>query len=380
MSIFKRGTVYWYHFLFNGEHVQHSTKQGNPRTARQIEAAFRTALAKGDVGITERKKAPGFKEAMRAFLAWSEQEHKQHPATHRRYLVSSAALLRCFGDQPLDKITQDAVEQFKAARSVAKGQRTKRLIKPATVNRELACLRAMFNHAIKADALLKNPVCKNGVKAFHEDNEQTRVLSFDEQARYLAVATPMLRNIATIMLETGMRPEEVYRIQPENVNLASGLLFNPHGKTKAARRWVPLNTAAKSVLARRMEGLKAPFLFPCDTDPTRPVPKVNNAHERAVRDSKVAPFRLYDLRHTWATRAAESGIDLVTLAAFLGHSRMQMVMPGIPRASGAVCGAAGAIQCGAADGGSVTGAEYDGKGDSVRKRQPPATIPATVGM
>ncbi len=45
-----------------------------------------------------------------------------------------------------------------------------------------------------------------------------------------------------------------------------------------------------------------------------------------MRDSKVAPFRLYDLRHTWATRAAESGIDLVTLAALLGHSKIQMVL------------------------------------------------------
>jgi hypothetical protein len=60
MSIFKRGNVYWYHFLFNGKHIQKSTKQGNPRTARQIEAAYETALAKGEVGITERKKAPGF--------------------------------------------------------------------------------------------------------------------------------------------------------------------------------------------------------------------------------------------------------------------------------------------------------------------------------
>ena len=56
------------------------------------------------------------------------------------------------------------------------------------------------------------------------------------------------------------------------------------------------------------------------------MPKVNNAHDRAVRDSKVASFRLYDLRHTWATRAAMSGIDLVTLAAMLGHSRIQMVL------------------------------------------------------
>jgi hypothetical protein len=57
MSIFKRGNVYWYHFIFNGQHVQASTKQGNPRTARQIEAAHRTALAKGEVGITKRKRA-----------------------------------------------------------------------------------------------------------------------------------------------------------------------------------------------------------------------------------------------------------------------------------------------------------------------------------
>jgi integrase len=68
------------------------------------------------------------------------------------------------------------------------------------------------------------------------------------------------------------------------------------------------------------------FLFPCETDQARPVRKVNNAHDRAVRGNKVAPFRLYDLRHTWATRAAEAGINLVTLAALLGHSKIQMVL------------------------------------------------------
>ena len=162
----------------------------------------------------------------------------------------------------------------------------------------------------------------------------------------MAKATPLLRDVATLMIETGMRPEEVYRIQPQNVNLAGEFLFNPFGKTKAARRRVPLNTAGRTMLTRRMAGLETPFLFPCETDPARPVPKVNNAHDRAVRDSKVAPFRLYDLRHTWATRAAESGIDLVTLAALLGHSKIQMVLqvcPPHPRASGAVCGAAGAV-------------------------------------
>ena len=54
--------------------------------------------------------------------------------------------------------------------------------------------------------------------------------------------------------------------------------------------------------------------------------KVNHAHTGALKRSKVSYFRLYDLRHTWATRAAMSGIDLVTLAAMLGHSRIQMVL------------------------------------------------------
>jgi integrase len=135
-----------------------------------------------------------------------------------------------------------------------------------------------------------------------------------------------LRDVATLILETGMRPEEVYSIRPENVDLMNGHLQVTHGKTKAARRLLRLTAPAREVLGRRMSVAKSPFLFPCESDTTRPIPKVNNAHDRAVRDSKVAPFRLYDLRHTWATRAAMSGIDLVTLAAMLGHSRIQMVL------------------------------------------------------
>ncbi|MHB1674726.1 MAG: tyrosine-type recombinase/integrase [Acidobacteriaceae bacterium] len=331
MSIFKRGRTYWFHFLHDGQHVQRSTKQGNPRVARQIEAAFRTALAKGEVGITERRKIPIFKDAVADFLSWSQQEHQPHPETHRRYQVSSIALLRHFGNVSLDKITPEEVERFKKARSaenktVRSGEKRKptgKRIRPATVNRELACLKAIFNFVLKADIPLRNPVSR--VKFLEEHNEQTRVLSYDEQEKYLAAATPLLRDVAMTMLETGMRPEEVYRIRPENVHLSDGHLFNPHGKTKAARRQIALTVSVRSILARRMAAGEA-YLFPCETDATRPVPKVNNAHDRAVKNSKVAPFRLYDLRHTWATRAAMSGIDLVTLAAMLGHSKINMVM------------------------------------------------------
>jgi integrase len=323
MKIYKRGDVYWYRFMYEGKRIQRSSKLKNANDAGNVARAYRTAMVKEEVGITERKKVPTFKVALADFLSWSEGEHRAHPATHARYEVSAVALRKHFADTALDKISPEDVERFKSVRSVQVSPRTKRRVMPATVNRELACLKAMFNHVLKSDVPLRNPVSR--VKFCVENNEQTRVLSFEEQATYLSKGTEMLRDVATLILETGMRPEEVYRLHRDNVHLENGFLKILFGKTKAARRRVHLSATARAVLARRMASNET-YLFPCETDGSRPVPKVNNAHDRAVKDSKVAPFRLYDLRHTWATRAAMSGIDLVTLAAMLGHSRIQMVL------------------------------------------------------
>src|SRR3974377_1734294 len=55
--IYKRGKFYWYKLIWKGELSRESTKQGNDRVARQMESAHRTALAKGEVGIREKKPA-----------------------------------------------------------------------------------------------------------------------------------------------------------------------------------------------------------------------------------------------------------------------------------------------------------------------------------
>src|ERR1039458_6237559 len=58
MAIYKRGQIYWYKFTFNGEAIRESTRQKNQNTARQMEAAHRSSLAKGEVGIREKKTSP----------------------------------------------------------------------------------------------------------------------------------------------------------------------------------------------------------------------------------------------------------------------------------------------------------------------------------
>jgi integrase len=73
------------------------------------------------------------------------------------------------------------------------------------------------------------------------------------------------------------------------------------GKTKAAEHKIPLNASALAIIKRRTEAAKGSDLFP---------------HRR---------FRLYDCRHTWATRAAGAGMDTPTLRPS-GHSKLAVVM------------------------------------------------------
>jgi integrase len=87
-----------------------------------------------------------------------------------------------------------------------------------------------------------------------------------------------------------------------------------------------LNKIALEVLTKRINEGSSPNIFPSPDDAQKPVIKLNHAHYGALERSGMKRFRLYDLCHTWATRAAMAGVDLVTLAALLGHSRIQMVL------------------------------------------------------
>jgi integrase len=83
-----------------------------------------------------------------------------------------------------------------------------------------------------------------------------RIVSHDEEKAYLAAANSLLKDVAKVMLETGMRPEEVFTIRRENVHLGRRYLFIPIGKTKFARRNVPLTDATTVVLKRRLAAAK----------------------------------------------------------------------------------------------------------------------------
>src|ERR1700677_4258807 len=133
MALYKRGRVWWYKFTWNGEPIRESTKHTNKRVAEQIEAAHKTSLAKGEVGIRDRKPAATIRQfAYTDFLPFSRSTFTTKIKTLSFYENGTARLLEYtpIADESLDTITTEKISGY-ARRRLDAG------MKIATVNREL---------------------------------------------------------------------------------------------------------------------------------------------------------------------------------------------------------------------------------------------------
>jgi integrase len=289
-----------------------------------IEAAFRHELALGRIGIEPKIKAPTFKQAADDFLVWSKAEHAGQPTTYQRYYFSCQSLKKYFGAVKVDRINKKTVEDFIVWRSAQTSRKTKDSIKRETVNHELTLLKAVFNRLVDAKILRDNPARK--VKQLKANERNFHVITHAEEKLYLLAAPQPLSDVAILILETGMRCGEVYRIRRQDVSQTKGFLQVVKGKTASSIRQVHLSERAQAVLRYRAEKFAGENLFPQnDIDGNKPTDTLDKKHRATIRNLKMN-FRLYDARHTFASRAVENGIDLLVLASILGHSDLKMVM------------------------------------------------------
>jgi integrase len=310
--------VYWYKFMWKGELVRESTKQGNDKIARQIEAAHRTSLAKGEVGIREKKPAPTLAEFCRKrFAPWAESTSSVK--TWRDFYKVGLRAIQEYtplASLRLDAITTERIADFASHRQ-AQG------MKISTVNASLRILRRVLRIAEEWGEIEKAPK----VRFLPGEAHRERVITPEEEARYLASASSLLAEIATVLVDTGLRPEECYRLLWDSitwVNGRNGTLMVTHGKTKAARRMLPMTPRVRRILETRWNAKGRPtegYVWPAPTSSAHIEPSsLKKQHIKALRLSKVRPFVLYSLRHTFLTRLGQSGCDVWTLARIAGHS------------------------------------------------------------
>ena len=318
MSIYKRGGVYWYKFQWKNALVRESSKQGNDKIARQMEAAHKTSLAKGEVGIRDKKLAPTLADfAEKRFAPWAKSATCQKTwLDYYRPGIRAISKYKPLASRRLDEVTSERASEFAAWRQ-SQG------LQVSSVNSSLQVLRRILHVAAEWGVIEKVPK----IKLLPGERRREHVVGPEEEARYLSAASEPLAPIATVLADTGMRPDECYRLRWEAiawVNGRNGTLIVTHGKTAAARRVIPMTARVRAIVEARWESSGRPsegWIWPA---PTRcghvDRSSLKKQHRRALRISGVRPFVLYSLRHTFLTRLGESGCDAWTLVRIAGHS------------------------------------------------------------
>ncbi len=318
--IFKRGKkgTYYIKFMWQGRTVFRSARTTNPKVARQVEAATRNALAKGDAGILERKPAPTLTDFLEnRFEPWAAATTA--PKTWLDFYRVGVRAIKGYkplASLKLDEITSERAAEFAAWRQ-AQG------LKVSSVNASLRTLRRVLKLA--AEWGLVQTVPK--IKRLPGERHREFVLSPREEKRYLAAAQEPLASVVTVLADTGMRPEECYRLRWEFVTWVNGrygTLLVTHGKTAAARRVLPMTPRVRAVLETRWGAAGKPlegWVWPSGTRSGHIEPcTLKKQHRKALKLSGTRPFVLYSLRHTFLTRLGASGCDVWTLARIAGHS------------------------------------------------------------
>jgi integrase len=322
--------VYWYKFMWQGKLVRESTKQGNDKVARQMEAAHRTSLAKGEVGIREPKSIPIFAEFCSGRVEpWAratfEKPCRKNWLWYRTGIRALTAYKQLAGAR-LDQIAGELASGF-AAHRLREGMEV------STANNSLRVLRRILNLAVEWGVLSTAPK----IKTLSGERRRERVITPAEEVRYLAAAPELLASIASVLADTGMRPEECFRLRWDDVtwvNGRNGALLVTRGKTAAARRVIPMTPRVRAVLESRWDAADKPeegWVWPAPTRSGHVEPSsLRKQHARTFKmlgkeaeqrnEKPVRPFVLYSLRHTFLTRLGQSGCDAWTLARIAGHA------------------------------------------------------------
>lgn len=203
--------------------------------------------------------------------------------------------------------------------------RTERLttIKPATVNREFALLRRVFNVAIRDGKTERNPVTKLGM--LREPSGRVRYLTdAEEWALMGALATDADRQRVTVLLQTGLRKSEFLGLRWKDVDLKVGVLTIPRSKNGETRH-VPLTSTVRGILGSLPRPLDGTALVFPNREGRCDLRWAEKTFPRAITDAQIDGFRLHDTRHSFPSRLAMEGVDLLTIKDLGGWKTLTMV-------------------------------------------------------
>lgn len=232
-------------------------------------------------------------------------------------------LIEHFSKRKLKSITYGDLRSYKQMRLQTPtrngGQRS-----IAALNRELGQLRRMFRIAVREQWMPRNPFSDgDALISLSDENQRTRLLSLDEEARLLAAidAHPQrahLKGMVLIALDCALRRGEIFKLQWSDIDINERTITIRAFNTKTARqRIVVMTTRVYTWLSCWHENATDVDAHVFNVKVT-----IKTAWDKICRESGIEDFHFHDCRATCITRMLRAGLSVPEVSRISGHTTL----------------------------------------------------------
>ena len=308
MAVYQKGSEWYIDYYANGRRKREKIGPSK-KLAEEVFRKRKVQIAENRFLDVKKDEKIKLSELAATYMELHSKPNKRSWKSDENSLKS---ILPFLGDRYLHEITPDLIERYKIKR--------RQEVAPASVNRELSCLKGMFSRAMDWGKAKENPVKR--VKLFREDNKRLRFLDKEEISRLLENCPPWLKGLVIVALNTGMRREELASLKWTDIDFQQGFIQLLETKNHS-KRYIPLNAPARKALTAIPKHPESPYVFSDQDGHQR---NFRHSYETVLKKSGIMSANFHTLRHTFASHLAMSGVDLNTIRELLGHKSLEMTM------------------------------------------------------
>lgn len=234
-----------------------------------------------------------------------------------------------FGNRKIREITYDDLLTFRSVRLKTK-KKNKEQRSITTINRELACLRRIFNIASRQDWIIKNPFNRGETLIeVSAERQRERILTLEEEHRLLSACEhpqrEHLKPLLISLLDTGARKGETLKLQWKDVDFEKRLITFQALNTKTLKKrqvaitsrllveleklWQESNKDLEGLVFSIVDNVSKSFASAC--------------REAGIKQGGIDGIVLHSMRHSAATRLVKGQMSIQLVGKILGHTQPQ---------------------------------------------------------
>lgn len=308
-SIYKRGGIYWIKYYKNGKPYRESAKSD-----RMSEAIRKLKQREGEIA---EGKTPNLRAERTTFEELVTLILNDYKVNGRRSIDrlgrSIEHLKSYFSGMKSIRIAPDMIEAYKVKRIEEDNAEN------ATINRELAALKRMFNLGADVGRVIHVPK----IKMLRENNRRKGFFEADEFIALRAALPDYLKPIVTMAYYYGMRKQEILGLRFDQVDLREGeVRLEPEDTKTGEPRLIILNDEMFSVLMaqKRNRDLgfpECPYVF--YTDKGGRIKDFRKAWDKACKQAGLEGKIFHDFRRTAIRNMVRAGVPQHTAQQISGH-------------------------------------------------------------